>query len=69
MIEPTNSIRTRWPETDAVLSSRKCIMGKYLARRIIDEKFTYQEVIEKYPLLKSEVDEYLEGKGKEELIK
>lgn len=44
-------------------------MGKYLAQRIIDGKFTYQEVIEKYPLLKSEVDEYLEEKGKEELIK
>ena len=50
-------------------------MGKYLAQRLIDKsegdpsvKFTYAQVIAKYPTLKFEIDSYLQEKGRSELI-
>lgn len=50
-------------------------MAEYLAQRLIDKangdltvKFTYSQVIAKYPNLKVAVDAYLVDKGKGDLI-
>lgn len=43
-------------------------MGEYLAQRIIDGKFKYENVIEKYPNLKDEINNYLIGKDRRDLI-
>jgi hypothetical protein len=43
-------------------------MANYLAQRIIDGAFTYDEVIAKKPTLKAGIDTYLTSKGREDLI-
>lgn len=43
-------------------------MANYLAQRIIDGVFEYIDVINKYPNRKEEIDTYLSGKGREDLI-
>lgn len=43
-------------------------MAQYLAQRIIDEKFTYNAVIAKYPQLKTDIDAYLVSKDRKDLI-
>lgn len=38
-------------------------MAKYLARQIINGKLDYDEVIEKYPQFKDEIDQILKEYG------
>ncbi len=44
-------------------------MGHYMAQRIIDGAFTYNEVMTKRPDLKPGVEEYLVMKDRTDLIK
>jgi hypothetical protein len=43
-------------------------MAEYMAQRIIDGVFTYQQVISKKLTLKDGIDTYLVGRGREDLI-
>ncbi|MGG7163800.1 hypothetical protein [Clostridium ihumii] len=43
-------------------------MGEYLAQRIIDGRFTYNQVISKKPNLKEDVEIYLKQHDKGNLI-
>jgi hypothetical protein len=43
-------------------------MANYLAQRIIDGAFTYDEVIAKKPTLKVGINAYLTLQGREDLI-
>lgn len=43
-------------------------MAEYLAQRIIDDRFTYEEVMAKRPTLKDGVDAYLSEHGRMDLI-
>lgn len=43
-------------------------MAAYMAQRIIDGAFTYQEVIGKRPELQAGIDSYLKEKGRIDLI-
>jgi hypothetical protein len=43
-------------------------MAEYMAQRIIDGAFTYDQVISKKPSLKAGIDAYLTTQGREDLI-
>ena len=44
-------------------------MAIYMAKRIIDEVYTYEYVVSKRPDLKAGIDEYLTSQGYSNLIK
>ncbi len=44
-------------------------MGEWLAKRIIVGALTYADIIAKYPQVKEDIDKYLTGYGKQDLIK
>ena len=43
-------------------------MGEYLAQRIIDGRFTYEQVMDKKPNLKESVERYLKEHNRDDLI-
>lgn len=43
-------------------------MAKYLANQIVLGKLDYVVVLEKYPNFKEEIDAFIVGKGREDLL-